>query len=427
MKKMKFFASLLLLLTLILSLCACDTPEVEENAPANDGKTTTLYVYNWGEYISDGYEDSLDVNKAFEDYCRDELGINVKINYSTYSSNEDLYAKLASGTVSYDIVVPSDYMIARMINENLIQPIDMSKLKNYGNIDDEFKGLYYDPTESYSVAYTYGTVGIIYNTEMVPADLPTLTEKSWEMLWDEALSGKILQFNNPRDAFATAHFALGQSINTDDVSLWQTALTKLKEQKPVLQGYVMDEIFNKMKGNSAAAAPYYAGDFFTMYSNNEALDFFYPTGSSNVFVDAMCIPASSKNYDLALTYIDFMLREEIAIANAEYICYASPNHLVYENEEYIAYMEEEIHPNAMSVLYDFNMEDMEFFHDLSQMACEGEKENVLLLMNSLWEELKIESDIGTSVYVICGAIVAAVVALGVISFVQKKRREAYYD
>lgn len=410
----KLFAALVLILMLA---CLVSCGENDTNSTAGAG-STTLYVYNWGEYISDGSEDSLDSNAAFEQYCKEELGLNVKVNYSTYSSNEDLYAKLSSGSVSYDVVIPSDYMIARLAAEGLLCELNPRQtVPNYAYIDDNFKGLYYDENEIWSVPYTYGTVGILYNTDIVAADDEDLG--SWSLMWDEDYTGNILQFNNPRDAFGTAQYALGYSVNSDKESEWQEALSLLKQQKNVVQGYVMDEIYNKMKGGSAAIAAYYAGDFFTMYADNELLDFYHPTEGTNVFVDAMCIPAGTKNYDLAVEYINFMLSEEVAIANAEYICYASPNRLVYENEDYIAYMEEEIHPEAIDILYNFDMENMEFYHDLP--------DKTRLMMNSLWEELKIESKIGISIYIICAVIVLSLGAALTVTFIKKKIRESYYD
>ncbi len=402
----------LLLLILLCSIALFSCGEAEQN------DTQTLYVYNWGEYISDGSEGSLNTNAEFEKYCKDELGLNVKVNYSTYSSNEDLYAKLSSGAVSYDVIFPSDYMLARLASEGLLMELyPTEKIENYVHIDESFKGLYYDPDEIYSVPYTYGTVGVIYNTEMVSQNDDDFGK--WSLLWDEDYSGNILQFNNPRDAFGTAQFYLGYSINSNNESEWREALQLLKEQKNVVQGYVMDEIFNKLKGGSAAIAPYYAGDFFTMYSDNELLDFYYPDGSTNVFVDAMCIPHNAQSPDLAAEYINFMLTKDIAVANAEYICYASPNKLVFEDEEYVAYMEDEVHPNAISILYDFDFESMEFYHDLPT--------ETRTLMNELWEELKIESSVGQAVYVICIVIVSVIVAGAVYYFIRKKKREALYD
>ena len=420
---MKSWTRLLLLLSLaflvLIAAVSCgqaEPAEATDDNPSSNGQIT-LYVYNWGEYISDGYDDTLDVNAAFEDYCREVLKLDVEVNYSLYSSNEDLYAKLSSGAVSYDVIIPSDYMIARLAKEGLLREINPAEaIENYQYIDEDFKGLSYDPDEKYSVPYTYGTVGIIYNSAIVTEDEENLGK--WDLLWDEDYRGNILQFNNPRDAFGTAQFALGHSVNSKDPAEWQAALDKLKEQKSVVQGYVMDEIFNKLQGGSAAIAPYYAGDFFTMYADNEDLDFFYPDGMTNVFVDAMCVPANSKNPTLAMEYINFMLSEEIAIANAEYICYASPNELVYQNEDYIAYMQEEIHPNAIEILYGFEMENTELYLDLP--------DETRILMNRLWEQLKIESNIGTGIYVICGVIVLIIVSLATFLLIRKKIRASYY-
>ena len=415
---MKKIISIMLILCAVLAVMLSSVScGKEDEGNSNDGGIQTLYVYNWGEYISDGSEGTLDVNSEFEKYCREELGMNVKVNYSTFSSNEDLYAKLSSGAVSYDVVIPSDYMVARLAAEGLLKEVNPKEnIDNYQYISDDFKGLYYDENEVWSVPYTYGTVGVIYNTEMVSEDEETFG--SWALLWDENHKGNILQFNNSRDAFGTAQFYLGYSTNSDSEAEWREALDLLLQQKNVVQGYVMDEVFNKMKGGSAAIAPYYAGDFFTMYADNERLAFYYPEEGTNVFVDAMCIPSSTQNYELALEYINFMLSEEIAIANAEYICYASPNSLVYENETYMEDMAE-VHPDAISILYDFDMSKMEFYHDLPA--------ETRMLMNSLWEDLKIESTIGVAIYVICGVIVALGVVLLVYSIAVKKRRQYYYN
>lgn len=409
-----FFAILLLATPFLLTSCG----KSDEGEEAVSGETTTLYVYNWGEYISDGSDDSLDVNRAFEEYCRKVLKKNVKVNYSTYSSNEDLYAKLSSGAVSYDVVIPSDYMAARLAAEGLIRDYNPKEsIENYKYIDSRFKGLYYDPDEKFSVPYTFGTVGVIYNTKYVPEDDENIG--SWALLWDEKYAGNILQFNNPRDAFGTAQFYNKTSINSNNPDDWRAALDLLVKQKSIVQGYVMDEVFNKMKGGSAAIAPYYAGDYFTMYGDNEDLAFYHPEEGTNVFVDVMCIPSSTKNFDLAKEYINFMLTEEIAVANAEYVCYAWPNTLVKDNEEYIAYMTEEIHPDAISILYDFDMSNMEFFYDLP--------DDTRSLMNSLWEELKIESNIGAAIYIICIVIIVFLVTVFAVRFIIKRRRKYYFD
>lgn len=404
---------------LLALLCAAS---VLVSCTATSFDTVTLYVYNWGEYISDGSEDSLDVNAEFEKYCNENEriqqltgGKKVKVNYSTYASNEDLYAKLDSKTVSYDIVIPSDYMVARLAKEGLIQKIDVSKIENYKYIDDSFKNLYYDENNEYSVPYTYGTVGIIYDTKKVT--VKDAEERSWSLMWNENYKGDILQFNNPRDAFGTAMFYLGLDVNSENDQDWINAQRIMKDQKNVVQGYVMDEIFNKMESGSAAIAPYYAGDFLSMYEDNDDLAFYYPNEGTNVFVDAICVPTNAKSPELALEYINFMLSEEIAIANAEAICYASPNKLVYENEEYKAAMEE-IHEDAMEILYGYDDSKMEYFHDLP--------DNTRKLMNDLWEELKIENDKGAAIYIIGGVIILAVIVIAVIVVINKKKKAKAY-
>ena len=412
------------LLAMLLILCTvCPLLFALSSCNAGD-EVITLYVYNWGEYISDGSEGSYNTNKEFEKYMERVYGQKVEVNYSTYSSNEDMYAKLVSGAAVYDVVIPSDYMVARLIEEERLLKLNKQNIKGLENvdlsaiIDTEYP--YYDPKGEYSVPYTYGTVGIIYNAEKVDeADLG-----GWDLMWNEKYSGNILQFNNSRDAFATAQFYLGYSINSDNEQEWRDALSKLLEQKSIVQGYVMDEIFNKMESGSAYIAPYYAGDFFTMYESNEDLWFYHPSGLSlsgkqeatNVFVDAMCVPTTSAHPEIAEKYIEFMLTEEAAVANAEYICYASPNKLVRQNEDYRAAMDE-VCEEWETILYGTEDLTLEFYQNLP--------EEKLVLLNSLWEELKIESSIGVSIIVIACVIVAGLIALGVFLYVQKRKRRRY--
>ena len=321
MMKTRMAALLLCLVLLCLPLLAACGSEAENS------RTVTLYVYNWGEYISDGYEDTRDVNAEFEEYCREVLGKNVKVNYSTFSSNEDMYAKVSSGAALYDVIIPSDYMIERMIGEERLRPLNMENIPNYAYIRDDLKGenVYYEPAGDaiYSVPYFYGQIGVLYNTERVPEDTATLG--SWDLLWDEDFKGEILQINNSRDAFGSALYKLGYSVNDEEhVEHWQEALDLLKQQKKIVQGYVMDEVFYKMKSGSASVAAYYAGDFLSMYEENDALAFYYPREGTNRYVDAMCVPANAKNPELAELYINFMCRPDVAFANAAYTYYASP-------------------------------------------------------------------------------------------------------
>lgn len=417
MKKIISLA-LLALIVCALFLTSCASSDEEEDL----GDAITLYVYNWGEYISDGYDDSLDVNAEFEKYCREVLHKNVRVNYSTYSSNEDLYAKVSSGVVpTYDVIIPSDYMAARMIAEDMLEPINPKKnIPNYENIDEKFRGMYYDPDEMYTVPYTCGTIGIIYNSSIVDEE----DVGSWDLLWNEKYKGNIIQFNNPRDAFGAAQFYLGLDVNSENEDEWREALDLLIEQKPILQCYAMDEVFNKMKGSSAAIAPYYAGDFFTMYEDNEDLSFYHPEEGTNKFVDVMCVPKNAGHKDLAIEYINFMQSEEIAVANAEYICYASPNKLVRESEDYIEYMTEEVHEDAIDILYGV-FDDEEYIDKMQYYYALPDE--TLALMNDLWEELKLQSNISTAIYVICIVIVVSLVALFTSRIVIKKRRAKYFE
>ena len=343
-------------------------------------KPVELNVYNWGEYISDGSEDTLDTIKAFEEWYLEEYGYPVKVNYETYASNEDMYAKLKSGAVSYDLVIPSDYMIARMAAEDMLVPLNYANIPNYQYISESFRGLYYDPDDTYTVPYTYGVVGIIYDANQVDEE----DLGSWDLLWNEKYAGKILQFNNSRDAFATAIYRAGNDVNSTDHAVWDDALQMLAAQHPLVKSYVMDEIYNMMESGEAAIAAYYAGDYFTMIdsqSDNVDLQFYYPE-PTNFFVDAMCIPKGCQHQELAEIFINYMLSEEPAVANAEYIYYASPNSLVYENEDYIDEMGEE----TMEILYRFTDEFSDMFN---QYAYRNLDQETLDYVNTLWETLKI--------------------------------------
>ena len=342
--------------------------------------TLTLNVYNWGEYISDGSEDSYDTVAAFEEWYEETYGQKIKVNYSTYASNEDMYAKLSAGAVSYDVIIPSDYMIARMVEEDMLLPLDFDNIPNYQYIADSFHGLYYDPQDIYSIPYTYGVTGVIYNANVVDeADVG-----GWELMWNEKYAGNILQYNNSRDAFSTAQYMLGLDVNSTDKATWDEAFDKLAEQVPLVKSYVMDEIYNMMESGEAAISSYYAGDYFTMVdaqAENVDLKFYYPE-RCNYFVDAMCIPSCCQQKELAEIFINFMLSEEAAVANAEYIYYASPNRLVYENEQYVEDMGEE----TMEVLYP-GIEN--FGERYNLYAYRNMSADMLDYLNTLWETLKI--------------------------------------
>ena len=405
---------------LLICLSVCLLAGVFTSCEKRD-ETLTLYVYNWGEYISDGSDESVDTNAEFEKYCKEELGITVKVNYSTFAGNESMYAKVSSGSTKYDVIIPSDYMIERMINEDMLAPLDLSKIPNYQFIDDAFKGenIYYEcgREELYSVPYFYGMIGIIYNTSIVDENDEQIG--SWDLMWDEQYKGDILQFNNSRDAFGTAQYKLGLDVNDEDEEKWRLALDELLEQKKIVQGYVMDEIFNKMQSGSAAIAAYYAGDYLSMYEDNEDLAFFYPQQGTNSYIDAMCIPKNAEHYDLALEYINFMCSHDIAMANALYTYYASPVTTVVDDPEYQEAMEE-VHEDAMSILY-------EQAHEVPSQAYLNLSSDGLSMLNVLWEELKAKSSIGDGIYIGCGVILGVLAAIAVYQLIKKRRWAKLYD
>ncbi|MBQ9843396.1 MAG: extracellular solute-binding protein [Oscillospiraceae bacterium] len=276
----------------------------------------TLNVYNWGMNIADGSDDTLDIIAAFE-----EKYPYIDVNYSTYESNEALYSKLSNGGITVDVIIPSDYMIGRMIAEDMLLELDYSNIPNFDYVDERFRNQDYDPENRYTVPYTWGTVGILYNTKYV--DEADVT--GWELLWNEDYAGKILMFDNSRDAFGIAQYLLGYSINTTDPAQLQECADLLKAQKPLVQQYVMDQIYASMENEEAWVAAYYAGDCMLMMESNPDLNFYLPTHQGfNLFTDAMCIPACAQEKEAAELFINFLCDPEISGANMDYICYGSP-------------------------------------------------------------------------------------------------------
>ncbi len=283
---------------------------------ARPQENITLNVYNWGQYIADGSDGSMEVIKEFE-----KRYPHINVNYSTYDSNEIMYSKLSNGGITVDVIIPSDYMIARLISEDMLLPLDFDNIPNYQYIDETFRNTAYDPENIYSVPYTWGTVGILYNTKYV--DEADVT--GWELLWNDKYAGKILMFGNSRDAFGIAQYLLGYDVNTLDEAELEACADKLMEQKPILQQYVMDEIFATMQNEEAWIAPYYAGDCLTMMGENENLAFYLPQAQGfNLFIDAMCIPTCAQEKEAAELFINFLCDPEIAAANMDWICYGTP-------------------------------------------------------------------------------------------------------
>lgn len=308
MKKMICLVmALCLLLSCGVMLTGCGSKSEEK---------VTLYVYNWGQYISEGDEDSIDVIAEFE-----KKYPNITVNYSTFDSNETMYSKLSNGGITVDVVIPSDYMVGRMRQEGMLQELNFDNIPNAKLIDASFQNPSYDPEGKYSVPYTWGTVGIIYNSKYV--DEADVT--GWELLWNDKYKGKILMFDNSRDAFGIAQFMLGQSVNTTDETELKAAADKLAEQKPVVQQYVMDQIFDAMENEEAWIAPYYAGDYLMMVEENPDLAFYRPERQGfNIFVDAMVIPACAKEKEAAELFINFLCEPEISGKNLDFLGYSTP-------------------------------------------------------------------------------------------------------
>ena len=265
-------------------------------------------MYNWGEYIDES---------VLEDF---EEATGIKVNYQMYDSNETMYGKIAPGGTDYDVVIPSDYMIARMIEEDMLEPLNFDNIPNFADIDPELKNPEYDPENLYSVPYMWGLMGVIYNTTMVDEE----DMGSWDLLWNEKYADDIVMIDNSRDAIGIALKRLGYSYNTTDAAQITEAVDSLIAQKPILQGYVMDEVFGKMEGGNAAIGTYYYGDYLTMLENNPDLGFYIPEEGTNIYVDAMCILKTAPNKANAEAFINYMCSTEAGLKNCEEIWYSTP-------------------------------------------------------------------------------------------------------
>ncbi|MBP5166101.1 MAG: spermidine/putrescine ABC transporter substrate-binding protein [Oscillospiraceae bacterium] len=395
-KKLIRTASAMLAVFCIVSLfCGGMTARADEKV--------TINVYNWGQYISDGTDGYIDVNKAFTE------ATGIEVNYLTYDTNETMYTKLKTGGSSYDVIIPSDYMIARLISEDMLAPLNFDNIPNYKYIDEAYKNTEYDPENIYSVPYTWGSVGVIYNTKFVDeADTG-----SWDLLWNEKYSGKILMFDNPRDAFGIAELLLGYDLNTESEDELRAAAAKLTEQHHLVQSYVMDQIFNQMEHEEAWIAPYYAGDFLLMNAENENLAFYYPTEGFNVFIDAMCIPATSDNKEAAEAYINFLCDPAICGENLSYLGYSVPSTEARE------YLDEDVGISEVAYPSDETLARSQSFLNLSAETTK--------LMDSLWLGVKTSGGSNSPIYIIGIAVVAV---LAIVIFIYrnnklKKRREHY--
>lgn len=367
---------------------------------------TTVNVYNWGEYISDGSEGSMDVVKEFEKLT------DCKVNYTNYESNENMYSKLIGGGVSYDVIVPSDYMIDKLIDEDMLLELDYDNIPNMKYIDKDCLNLFFDPEQKYTVCYNVGTTILIYNKKLVKEE-----PKSWDALWDEQYKGKILMFNNPRDAFAIAQSMLGQDFNSTNEQDWLKSAELLAEQKDKVNPvYVMDEVFNLMESGEYALATYYAGDYVLMNENNEDLGYCIPEEGVNAFYDAFCIPKCSKNKKGGEAFINFMQEPEVALANSEYIYYRSANYTVEQNEESSLYANPAVYAKVKNVQY---------FKNLPQ--------NINELENRLWTEVKsgqlsIDSkEQNKRIYTKCAVLGVAVIIVITVKIINNSKKKKEQD
>lgn len=268
----------------------------------------TVNVYNWGEYIDK------DVLKQFEE----ETGIHVV--YDTFVTNEDLYVKMKQDTSAFDVVVPSDYMIDRFIQEDLIQPLDVAKIPNREKINTEFfQDMSFDSEGKYSVPYLWGTLGIVYDKTKVEG-----TPDSWNVLWDAKYEKEIIMMDSMRDSIGLSLARLGHSMNSRDEGELEAARQALLDQKPLVYAYRLDETKDMMVAGEAAMAVMYSGDAYVALEENENLSYFVPKEGSNLWIDAMVIPKGAKNVENAHKFIDFMTRPDIAAKNAKFIGYSVP-------------------------------------------------------------------------------------------------------
>lgn len=412
MMKKLFLACLIFAASLYVCSCAHVEEEADEEITSITVEDSDYYtrfqdeglsinVYNWGEYIPDGSEEgTLNLNDEFTRLT------GIRVNYSTYATNEELYAKLKGGGSSYDVIVPSDYMISRMIKEDMLEPLDFANIPNYKNIMDKFSSTEYDPQSQYSVPYTWGTVGIIYDKTAIDGE-----NIGWDILWDEQYTDRVLMFDNPRDAFAIAENLLGISLNSEDTNELKRAAGKLTEQKKIVQAYVMDEIFDKMGAGEAIIAPYYAGDAVTLMDDFENLGFVIPESGTNLFIDAMCIPRGSRNKEAAEMYINFMCEADAAYAVSDFIGYSTPNKKAYEM------LDDEVKNDGISYPDDdFIAEKTTIFRNLSDEAN--------LTMQTLWTEMKSSEEQSPNLVIVPAFMAICIIASLIIlirRYIKKKK------
>lgn len=357
---------------LFLSGCAMEDPTASGSGTSNSGSSgqREVVVGGWGENI----------DPELITMFQEETGI--KVTYQEIENNEMMYSRVAMGGSGIDVLVPSDYMVARLIEEGLLAELNFDNIPNFEMIADRFKNLDYDPTNAYSVPYTWGTLGIIYNPTLIEDEIT-----SWGALFDEKYAGKTAMIGNSRDALAVALMYLGYSINTTDEGEIQQAYELIRQAKDagVYQGLFMDELYGKMESGETALCTYYAGDYLSMYANNPDLKYVIPEEGSNWFVDAMCVLKDAENKDEAEEWINFICSKEAALRNMDYIWYATPNQEALD--EYPAYYQEQYGEELPQEIYEIMAAPQEVLDQCESYINLPEETRVLY--DELWTQLGI--------------------------------------
>ena len=358
MKKIALLLCLVLTMTMLAG-CGGSKEKPAANEATEKPAAQSITVFNCFDYI----------DPSVIDQFEQETGITVK--YANYTTNEEMYTKLEAGAGSYDVIFPSDYMIERMIKEDLLAELNMDAIPNSKNVMERLKNPSYDPENKFSVPYMWGTLGILYNTEMVDGEIT-----SWSSLFDEKNAGNVIMMNSMRDTIGITLKYLGYSLNTRDEAELNAAKDVLVAQKQakIEAGYLLDETKDKMVGGEAAIGVVYSGDAQYAIEKNDKLAYVVPSEGSNIWVDGMVVPKSSKNIEAAQKFIDFMCREDIARKNFEYIYYCSPIQAVVDglSEEDAAM--ETINPSEEVI------GRCEFFNDVA---------DCMSLYESVWMEVRL--------------------------------------
>lgn len=338
----KYILNFALIFSLAIILSSCNKREGD-----------VVNMYNWGEYI----------DKEVLDEFEKETGI--KVNYETFVTNEDMYLKLKQGGSNYDVVVPSDYMIEKMIKNEMLEKLDKTKLQNYSNIDEKFLNKDYDPNSDYSVPMYWGTLGILYNTELIKDEI-----KGWKDLWNEKYKNEIIMLDSSRDSLSAALLKNGFSMNTRNKEELEIAKEELIKQKKMLLAYLVDETKDNMVAENAGIAVMYSGDATELLDSDEKFKYVLPEEGSNLWFDSMVIPKNAKNKENAYKLIDFLIRKDILAKNMDYTYYAVPNQEVLDGNELI---------KEISEIDDEYFKKMEVFKDPSDFITE---------YDNIWTDVK---------------------------------------